>query len=772
MVRMVSRFHDMKKTLCLRLVIGALAIACARPDDVPAQADASASPFDESRDPVVRAALTALGEGRPWHATEILDSAFRVAGSRSPDVVLLSATAAAAWGGWSRVERELGSVVWVDTLFEGKGRELLARAALARGADSTARVHAERAIRFARTDRDRGVREVLLARSLDRLAIGDSAAATYMRAARHLPAIADWLELRAAGATADATARERNYARITTEIARARVGPTEAQARERWRDLAGAAKAYAELGERAQSLRLRLLANPDGVEHSRVRTETFALLAGAMSGEEARVAIALADSAFRPFSGSEELIAARAAQAAGLIARAAAGFSRADQAGLEPRDRYAYASVLSRLGRDADAARQFGRIPASSSFGAAAAYQQARSLLRAGRGAPARAALRKVASTFPRDTNVAAQSLFLLADLATDDGRDADARTTFGDVVRRYPTSGVAPEALFRSGIIAYAGGNFASAARDFERLVAQYPRSVETTPARYWAGRARERAGEHSSAASHWRTVMASDPLSYYAMRSARRLGVPTWRPTAAAESLKTTPALERAVARAALLETLGMSTEENLEYERIAAVSGSPDSLLAAADALRERGEVSRAMALARRALDAAAPRDTRLFALLYPVAYADLIRVEASANRVDPALVAALVHQESNFNPRAVSRAGAVGLMQVLPSVGASIAKAKGITPFDRVLLYQPDVNIRLGMSHLAAMLREYPRVEYALAAYNAGGSPVRRWRAKRGTDDPEVFIERIPYDETRDYVRILLRNRATYETLYGW
>lgn len=762
----------MKKTLCFRLVIGAFAVACARPDGVPAQADASLSPFDESRDPAVRAAGTALAEGRPWRASEILDSAYRTAESRSPEVVLLSASAAAAWGGWSRVEHELGSAAWVDTLFEGRGRELLARAALARGADSAARIHAERAVYGARNDRDRGVREVLLARSLDRLAIGDSAAATYMRAARHLPLIADWLALRAAGATANAAARQRHYARITSDVARARVKPTEAQARQRWKDFAGAAEAYAELGDRAQSLRLRLLANPDSAERARVRGEAFGLLAGSVSPAQARVLIDLADSALGPLAATEELTVARAAQAAGLYGRAATGFARADRTGLEPRDRYAYASVLSRLGRDADAAREFARIPARSAQGSAAAYQHARSLLRAGRGAQARAALRKVVSSFARDTSIAAQSLFLLADLATDDGRDADARSTFGDIVRRYPTSGIAPEALFRSGIIAYASGNFASAARDFERLIERYPRSLETTSARYWAGRARDRAGERARATAHWRAVMTSDPLSYYAMMSARRLGVAAWRPSEAAESLATTPELERAVDRAALLDALGMSTEENLEYDHIAAVRGSPDSLLAAADALRARGEVSRAMGLARRALDAAAPRDTRLFGLLYPVAYGDLIRAEASAKRVDPALVAALIRQESNFSPRAVSRAGAVGLMQVLPSVGASIAKAEGITSFDRVLLYQPDVNIRLGMSHLAAMLRQYPRVEYALAAYNAGGSPVQRWRTKGGTDDPEVFIERIPYGETRDYVRILLRNQAMYRTLYSW
>ena len=86
-------------------------------------------------------------------------------------------------------------------MFAGRGRELLARAALARGTDSIAQLHAERAVAESRTERDRGIREVLLARALDRRALGDSAADVYLRAARRLPSVADWLELRAAGAT-------------------------------------------------------------------------------------------------------------------------------------------------------------------------------------------------------------------------------------------------------------------------------------------------------------------------------------------------------------------------------------------------------------------------------------------------------------------------------------------------------------------------------------------------------------------------------------------
>ena len=720
----------------------------------------------------MRAASAALAAGRPWRATEIVDSASRDASRRTPEVALISATAAAAWGGWSRVERDLGGATWLDSLFDGRGRELLARAALARGADSLAQAEAERAVRLARIDRDRGIREVLLARALDRRALGDSAAASYLRAAGRLPQLADWLELRAAGATANAATRRRRYGRVTTAVAKARVAPTEAQARERWRDYAGAAQAYAEMGENAQALRLRLMADPENASRARIRTEVFALLGGSPTPADARVAITLADSSFGPLAPAEELVVARAANAAGLLARAAAGFARAQRSGLDARDRHAYATVLSRLGRDAEAAAEFARVPANAPLGGSAAYQRAMSLLRAGKRADARAALRRVPQAFPRDTSAASQSLFLIADLATDDGQDRVARAGFLDLVKRYPASMLASSAAFHAAVIAYAAGSFDAAARDFEAVLARYPKSLNATAARYWAGRSRERAGDRNRAASHWRDVIATDPLSYYAMRSAARLGTAGWRPIQAADSLRSTPELDRAVERAALLESLGMNTEEGFEYDAIVAMGGSPDSLLAAAGALRQRGEVSRAMALARRALAASAPRDTRVFRLMYPLPFGEIIRTEATAHRVDPSLGAALIHQESSFNPRATSRAGALGLMQVLPSVGASIAKSAGIASFERVMLFQPDVNVRLGMTHLDAMLRQYPRVEYALAAYNAGGSPVRRWRQKPGSDDPELFVERIPYEETRDYVRILLRNQATYKLLYGW
>lgn len=107
-----------------------------------------------------------------------------------------------------------------------------------------------------------------------------------------------------------------------------------------------------------------------------------------------------------------------------------------------------------------------------------------------------------------------------------------------------------------------------------------------------------------------------------------------------------------------------------------------------------------------------------------------------------------------------------------MQVLPTVGAQLARRLGWADWDGVLLYQPEVSLTLGTLHLQEMRRQYPDPVRFLAAYNAGGTRVRRWDARPGVqDDPELFLERIPYIETRNYVRRVLRNAAFYEGLYG-
>jgi len=217
--------------------------------------------------------------------------------------------------------------------------------------------------------------------------------------------------------------------------------------------------------------------------------------------------------------------------------------------------------------------------------------------------------------------------------------------------------------------------------------------------------------------------------------------------------------------------LEQLGMDTEARFEFDALEAAATTPDRMLATANALREHGQTSRAIRLAWKVIDGGV-RDARAYRLAYPVVDEPELVRQARARSIDPPLVAAIIRQESSFNPRAVSVAGARGLMQVMPSVGQQIARSLGYPLWDAGLLFDPDANLELGTAHLAGSLRQYDDIVRVLAAYNAGGSRVARWATKAGTNDPEVFAERISFTETRDYVRIVQRNMELYRALYRW
>jgi soluble lytic murein transglycosylase len=265
---------------------------------------------------------------------------------------------------------------------------------------------------------------------------------------------------------------------------------------------------------------------------------------------------------------------------------------------------------------------------------------------------------------------------------------------------------------------------------------------------------------------------VIVRDPLSYYATLSSARLGAEPWAPPAAADSFGSDPLIERGVSRAALLSRLGMVQESRWELDRLVrAPDTSSERLLVLANALRAQGMAAPAIQLARRALAMGAPADARTYRLIYPFVHVDALRAEAAEQGLDPNFVAALIRQESSFNPAATSPAGARGLAQVMPELGERLAKQLNYPVWDPVLLYQPDVSLQLGTFHLRELFAQYAQPAHILAAYNAGAPRVERWSKRIGVNDPEVFAEQISFVETRDYVRVIHRNEEIYRALYG-
>ena len=152
-----------------------------------------------------------------------------------------------------------------------------------------------------------------------------------------------------------------------------------------------------------------------------------------------------------------------------------------------------------------------------------------------------------------------------------------------------------------------------------------------------------------------------------------------------------------------------------------------------------------------------------------VLFPKAFWNDLKLQSEANGLDPYLVASLIRQESEFNPNAVSRANAVGLMQLLPKTGKLVAKEEKLKRFNASQLYTPAVNLQLGTRYFRGMVDKFGSFEYALAAYNAGSDRVEEWLGQGKYRDPQEFVESIPFTETREYVQAILRNASVYKAV---
>jgi len=770
------------------VVLVAVALAsCEKPHKASAAGDVVGAPVGQfptsaglvqaiSGNDELATAQAAIDAGHPWRATQTMAPVLKNPSRRTPAAIVVAARAAAGWNGWVEVDKLLAGQPWIDTLFEGEGRELLARSALERGgADTIALRHAVAALRDAKTNDIRATRLVLVARAFERNNATDSAAAAYARAGESagvLRGIRDWIELRAAGVERDSAARAAYFAKVALPAAKPRVAWTEALARERFGDAAGAAQRYTALGATVQALRLRLLIATDDASRNAVKSALLAFIGGRNGPSDIRTAIDVLDKEFGRLAPAEELIVAKGAIVAGVPQRAVAGYERAMAARTPVLgvDRMSYAQSLARAGRTRDALVQFDSV--GGELAGRAAYARARVLLTSSGGDATKTALRSIVAKFPNDSNAASASMFLLADLLTDDGNDPQARALYQQLYRQYPTSARAPEARFNAAIIALAGGDAATAARELDSLVLRFPRADDAMAARYWAGRAWISLGDSAFAIARWREILRLQPLSYYGLASARQLAGETWSPSGPGAAIPHDAQVDNAIARAALLERLGMDLEARFEYDALDELAAkNPGRAPAIAVAFAEHGQVPRAIRIAQKLVDSGR-RDAVTYRLLFPILDQDELARDAKARGLDPALVAGVIRQESSFNARAVSVAGARGLMQLLPSVGQEVSRNTAFAVWYPALLLDPDANLQLGTSHLASYFKQYGALPRVLAAYNAGGSRVTRWSTKPGADDPELFAERIPFAETRDYVRIVQRNAQVYRTLYEW
>ncbi len=358
-------------------------------------------------------------------------------------------------------------------------------------------------------------------------------------------------------------------------------------------------------------------------------------------------------------------------------------------------------------------------------------------------------------------------------------------------LVTMFPTSQYAPSSHWRAAWLNYRLRRYPEAARLMDEQIAAYPAGIEVPSALYWRGRIYEdEEHNYGQALNYYSAVAASYPNYYYAVLARQRITVLQHGGAATSAAPATVLAHVPPPKSTELIEALPDNDEHLIKArllanaalnEYIAAeIAASPASgqwgALAEAEIYNGDGDATRALQAMKRSgisffgMPVAKVPPT-YWRLMFPRPYWETISADAQRNGLDPNLVAALIRQESEFNPGAVSRANAYGLMQLIPSTAKGVARKEGVKKFSTPMLLQPATNLQLGTANLKSVLGRFGgQVEYALAAYNAGDVPVRQWLEGGDFKDVPEFVESIPYTETRDYVQAIVRTRELYRQLY--
>ena len=727
-----------------------------------------------------------LASDRPWRAAQVMRRYLDETRDSSADHRILAARAEAGWGDWAAAGGLLEGVRGLDAIDDGIGLYLLARARDERGAVAEA-IESYRAFLAlppaTATEQQRAIARLRLGLAMVRAGQGAAARDQLASAARDIGPAAPWLAL----IQADALAETGDTAAVRAAVAdydegvhglhawRARI-----KAARRADDLAGAraiansARAWAETdGTRAEFLVEAGRAAIEMGDDARGRAALRDAVALNGAGPHGRAAAELLRSG--EMSPEDHLAVARVQNAEGLRVESLDGFRRWLDAGIGSASERAdvqleYATALFYADRPREVEDALRPIMSRQD----AQFLLARSENQRGE---TEAAVRIYMQLYNanRRNGSGRQALYLAADARHEEGDLTRARELYRQVIREYPGTEQMGNATMRLAGIEFLEKNYAEAAEIWDDYRGRYRSGTRALQSTYWSGRARLEAGDSAGAAELFRQVMRADRDSYYALLASRRLGVPFWplpmssAPAASASAAATVRGWMRGVD---LLREAGFPEAASAAVDDVVARAGSDRAVrYALAEALAERGYAQRAIRLGI-ALETDGPPDLRLLRILYPFPYRRLVTEEARDRGLDPNIAAALIRQESMFEARITSHVGARGLMQIMPATGGTLAEAAGIEGWNAEMLYHPEINVHLGTRYLTQHMEAYDgSLPSVFSAYNAGEHRVERWKSYPEYGDDELFTERIPFAETRDYVRILTRNRAVYEGLHG-
>lgn len=385
--------------------------------------------------------------------------------------------------------------------------------------------------------------------------------------------------------------------------------------------------------------------------------------------------------------------------------------------------------------------------------------------------AAADAWVRLMAST--QSPELAAEACFFAGFSSYEAGAPADAETQWQHCAQRYPQSALASAGVWYRALLALLAEDYAKAEGLLADLVKQAPRHKERDKHEYWLAKSQMRQTDPAKRETGRRSLVrlaSQGQATYYGLLARAQTELPPLVGVRVAEPALAILARESETTRTAkLLRALGF----HASARALAARQGRKIHHLALSQSV---GDAHRAWKYGARLLPFPQIQQGKLrsapgWRASYATPFRETVYDAVQRYPIDPAFVYAIMRTESGFQEDAVSRAGARGLLQLMPYTATGIAAHIGQPPPSVDALFDPAVNIPLGVAFLALAHQEFGHPALAAAVYNGGPDQVARWLARFGHLEPDLFVERIPFRETRDYVKRVSEAAAIYRALEG-
>ncbi len=407
---------------------------------------------------------------------------------------------------------------------------------------------------------------------------------------------------------------------------------------------------------------------------------------------------------------------------------------------------------------------------------------------------PAQAAIlyEKIIQRYPLEINACHKAMFFLGRIAEDKGDYSKAVGYYEQLIQKYDFGSFTTAALFKIPWIYRLQKKHDLARTHFNRLLnfysspaykilnATYPNASYQLAGQYWLAQTQEELGNTKAKISLIQEIAEKHPFDFYSIITQKESGFDLKQFLTQKASQEVDFRIfglgeidRKRLSRAEQLIAIGFREHGVRELAYLSFKKDNPAFSFYVAHLFKLGGNFQDAMRLSWKiAGNGNHNRLSRAVAEgLFPKAFHLQVRETLKSYDLDPFLILSLMRQESAFNPRIISKANAIGLMQLMPKTAEEVARSLGQEIPTDEQLKDPSNNVRLGVDYLNHLMVSFNQnMVYALAAYNAGPTRVKQWITLRSRLDPLEFIETIPYSETRNYVKKVLRNYAIYLTLY--